>query len=92
MGVRQQSHPRPTGGNHQREAPADKINLDFVPGNNVMFGIVNAGRHFEFGVRDRAQAEEEYPGRLQRPLTTPVRGLEKYRALLENLAGLQDRS
>jgi threonine dehydrogenase-like Zn-dependent dehydrogenase len=75
-----------TGGDRKVEVPADKINLDFVLGNKVMFGTVNAGReHFESGVRDLAQAEAEYPGWLERLLTHPVKGLENYRALFERL-------
>ena len=45
------------------EVPADRINLDFVLGNKVMVGSVNASRdNFENGVRDMSQAEAEYPG------------------------------
>ena len=40
-----------TGGDHQVEVPADRINLDFVLGNKVMVGTVNANReYFESGV------------------------------------------
>jgi threonine dehydrogenase-like Zn-dependent dehydrogenase len=75
-----------TGGNRKVEIPADRINLDFVLGNKVMVGTVNAGReHFELGVRDLAQAEAEYPGWLSRLLTHPVRGLDNYRALFDKL-------
>jgi threonine dehydrogenase-like Zn-dependent dehydrogenase len=75
-----------TGGDRKVEVPADRINLGFVLGNKVMVGTVNAGReHFEAGVRDLAQAEAEYPGWLPRLLTHPVRGLENYQALLDNL-------
>ncbi len=75
-----------TGGNRKVEVPADKINLEFVLGNKVMFGTVNAGReHFELGVRDLAQAEAEYPGWLERLLTHPVKGLENYRELFDKL-------
>jgi threonine dehydrogenase-like Zn-dependent dehydrogenase len=75
-----------TGGNHRLEVPADRINLDFVLGNRVMVGTVNASReNFESGVRDMSQAEAEYPGWLRRLLTHPVRGLENYRQLFEHL-------
>ena len=75
-----------TGGNHRLEVPADRINLDFVLGNKVMVGTVNASRdNFESGVRDMAQAESEYPGWLQRLLTHPVKGLENYGRLFEHL-------
>jgi len=75
-----------TGGNRMLEVPADRINLEFVLGNKVMVGSVNAGRdNFETGVRDMAQAEAEYPGWLRRLLTDPVHGLESYRQLFERL-------
>jgi len=68
-----------TGGQHTLQVPADRINLDFVLGNKVMVGTVNASReNFETGVRDMSQAEAEYPGWLQRLLTHPVKGLEQY--------------
>jgi threonine dehydrogenase-like Zn-dependent dehydrogenase len=75
-----------TGGDHRVEVPADRINLDFVLGNKVMVGTVNANReYFEMGVKDLAQAEAEYPGWLPRLLTHPVKGLENYRALMDTL-------
>jgi glucose 1-dehydrogenase len=75
-----------TGGDHKVEVPADKINLDFVLGNKVMVGTVNANReYFEMGVKDLAQAEAEYPGWLSRLLTHPVKGLESYRELIHTL-------
>ncbi len=75
-----------TGGDRKIEVPADKINLNFVLGNKVMVGTVNANReYFEMGVKDMAQAEAEYPGWLTRLLTHPVKGLENYRELFEKL-------
>ena len=75
-----------TGGNRSIEVPADRINLNFVLGNKVMVGSVNASReNFENGVRDMSQAEAEYPGWLRRLLTHPVRGLEGYRELFDRL-------
>jgi len=68
-----------TGGMRRSEVPSDAINLDFVLGNKVMFGTVNASReHFEAGVRDMAVAESAYPGWLARLLTHPVDGLDRY--------------
>jgi len=76
-----------TGGDRKVEVPADKINLEFVLGNKVMVGTVNANReYFELGVRDMAQAEAEYAGWLARLLTHPVKGLENYRELFDTLA------
>src|SRR5712671_3327652 len=75
-----------TGGDRKVEVPADRINLDFVLGNKVMVGTVNAAReHFEEGVRDMAKAEAEYPGWLPRLLTHPVKGLENYEQLFHLL-------
>ena len=75
-----------TGGDRRIEVAADKINLEFVLGNKVMVGTVNANReYFESGVRDLSQAELEYPGWLQRLLTHPVKGLDNYEELFETL-------
>jgi threonine dehydrogenase-like Zn-dependent dehydrogenase len=75
-----------TGGSKALEVPADRINLEFVLGNKVMLGSVNASReNFETGVRDMSQAEAEYPGWLGRLLTHPVRGLSAYGELFEHL-------
>ena len=68
-----------TGGMRRVEVPSDAINLDFVLGNKVMFGTVNANReHFEAGVRDLAVAEAQCPGCLERLLTHRVEGLERF--------------
>src|SRR5205085_7493678 len=75
-----------TGGDRMIQVPADRINLEFVLGNKVMVGTVNANReYFEMGVRDMSQAEAEYPGWLTRLLTDPVRGLENYTELFKKL-------
>ena len=77
-----------TGGNREVTVPADKINLDFVLGNKVMVGTVNANReYFESGVKDMAQAESQFPGWLGKLLTHPVKGLENYRRLFDSLNG-----
>ena len=65
-----------TGGDRVVEVPADAINLQFVLGNKVMVGTVNASRaNFEAGVGDMALAEAQYPGWLERLLTHRVGGL-----------------
>jgi threonine dehydrogenase-like Zn-dependent dehydrogenase len=75
-----------TGGSRQIEIPSDAINLDFVLGNKVMVGTVNANReHFEEGVRDLAVAEAENPGWLARLLTHPIQGLEEWPKAFELL-------
>lgn len=76
-----------TGGDKKIEVPSDKINLDFVLGNKVMVGTVNANReYFETGAKDMAQAVLEYGDWLSRLLTHPVRGLENYEKLFETLS------
>ena len=85
-----------TGGNRVLEVPADRINLDFVLGNKVMVGSVNASReNFETGVRDMSQAEAEYPGWMRRTadrsgarsakLRGPVRSLAESERSHQNL-------
>lgn len=79
-----------TGGERTAEVPADKINLEFVLGNKVMVGTVNANReYFEMGVKDLSQAALEYPGWLERLLTHPVKGLENYEELFDKLTNGQ---
>jgi threonine dehydrogenase-like Zn-dependent dehydrogenase len=75
-----------TGGDRMIEVPADRINLEFVLGNKVMVGTVNANReYFEMGVKDMTHAESQYAGWLKRLLTHPVRGLENWQLLLDTL-------
>jgi threonine dehydrogenase-like Zn-dependent dehydrogenase len=75
-----------TGGKRTCEVPADKINLEFVLGNKVMVGTVNANReYFEMGVKDMALAQVAFPGWLDSFLTHPVDGLDSYEELYHNL-------
>lgn len=75
-----------TGGDKIVEVPADKINLEFVLGNKVMVGTVNANReYFESGVRDMAHAVLEYGDWLSRLLTHPVAGLDNHAELFDAL-------
>jgi threonine dehydrogenase-like Zn-dependent dehydrogenase len=75
-----------TGGGRSLSVPADRINLEFVLGNKVAVGSVNASReHFESGVRDMAEAEAEYAGWLRQLLTDRVDGLDNYRELFARL-------
>lgn len=68
-----------TGGDRTVEVPADRINLGFVLGNKVVVGTVNAGReHFEAGVKDLAHCELQWPGWLEKILTHPVEGLDRF--------------
>lgn len=70
------------------EVPSDALNLDFVLGNKVMVGTVNANRdHFEAGVRDLAIVEGTHPGWLARLITHRIEGLERVDEAFEALAG-----
>lgn len=75
-----------TGSDRKIEISSDKINLEWVLGNKMLFGTVNANReHFELGLRDLALGEFMYPGVIQRILTNPVEGLDNYRELMRLL-------
>ena len=75
-----------TGGNHSLDLPSDKINLDWVLGNKLLLGSVNANReHFESGIKDLALGEVMYPGVIQKILTTPVDGLDRYEEMMKLL-------
>jgi threonine dehydrogenase-like Zn-dependent dehydrogenase len=76
-----------TGGSRTIDAvPSDKINQQFVLGNRVMVGTVNAAReHFELGVRDLALGEAMYRGWLKRILTHKVEGLENFAQVFDIL-------
>lgn len=78
--------PSVTGGDRQHAIPTDKINLDFVLGNKLVVGTVNANReYFEAGVYDFARAELEFPGWLSQLLTHPVNGLENHDEMMQTL-------
>jgi threonine dehydrogenase-like Zn-dependent dehydrogenase len=80
-----------TGGGRKLEIPADRINLEFVLGNKVMVGTVNAHRdHFELGTADLAKGAAEYPGWLDQLLTHRVQGLESYREMMRLLTEAKD--
>ncbi len=76
-----------TGGDRKTDSvPSDKINQEFVLGNRVMVGTVNANReHFEMGVKDIALAEAMYPGWLSKMMTHKVEGLENYEKVFDIL-------
>lgn len=75
-----------TGGDRKVHVSADKVNLDFVLGNKLLLGTVNANRqYFEEGVKSLALAELETPGLVKRILTHPVQGLENYQEMMRLL-------
>ncbi len=76
-----------TGGERKTDTvPSDKINQEFVLGNRVMFGTVNANReHFQYGVQDLALCEAMYQGWLPKMLTHKIEGLENYEKVFDIL-------
>ena len=79
-----------TGGQRKVEVPGDNINLNWVLGNKLLVGSVNANfRHFESGIADLALGEVTYPGVIGKILTTPVKGLDNYQEMMRLL--VEDR-
>ncbi len=75
-----------TGGKQGAEVPTDQINIDWVLGNKLLLGSVNANReHFESGIKEMALGEVMYPGVLENILTTPVNGLDNYAEMMRLL-------
>lgn len=80
-----------TGGDAKFEVPSDKINIEWVLGNKLLVGSVNANRtHFESGIRDLALGEVMYPGVTEKLLTNPVDGLDNYSEMMRLLVEDQD--
>ena len=75
-----------TGGKREITIPSDKINIDWVLGNKLLLGSVNANReYFESGIKDFALGEVMYPGVIQKILTNPVHGLDNFREMMRLL-------
>ena len=75
-----------TGGKNTTEVRSDKINIEWVLGNKLLLGSVNANRdHFESGIRDLALGEVMFPGVLEKILTNPVEGLDQYKEMMRLL-------
>jgi threonine dehydrogenase-like Zn-dependent dehydrogenase len=75
-----------TGGSKTLEVPSDKINIEWVLGNKLLLGSVNANReHFEAGIKDLALGEVMYPGVLHKILTSPVDGLDNFAEMMRLL-------
>ena len=80
-----------TGGGREIQVPTDVINLEFVLGNKVMVGTVNANRdHFEAGIYDLSRTEMEFPGWLPKLITHRVDGLENYEDIIRILTEVRD--
>jgi len=75
-----------TGGQNRVDVPGDHVNLNWVLGNKLLVGSVNANfRHFELGIADLALGEVTFPGVTERILTTPVEGLDNYEEMMRCL-------
>lgn len=75
-----------TGGKHTTEIPSDKINIEWVLGNKLLLGSVNANsEHFESGIKDMALGEVMFPGVLEKILTNPVDGLDNFAEMMRLL-------
>lgn len=75
-----------TGGKATIEVPSDKVNIEWVLGNKLLVGSVNANReHFESGIKDLALGEVMFPGVLQKILTNPVSGLSNFQEMMRLL-------
>jgi glucose 1-dehydrogenase len=62
-----------SGGEHMLTVPADKLNLEMVLENKVVFGTVNANRrYFEAAVSDLAKFEGLWPGLCSQVITRRV--------------------
>ncbi len=56
-----------------------------------MFDTVNANiYHFRMGVQDYALCEQKFPGWLKKLLTHPVKGLDNYKEMVDNLFNAKD--
>ncbi|MFK8114296.1 MAG: glucose 1-dehydrogenase [Rubripirellula sp.] len=80
-----------TGGDKTIEVPSDNINLQWVLGNKLLLGSVNANRnHFEMGIKDLAVGEMMFPGVLEKILTNPVEGMDNYAEMMRLLVEEKD--
>lgn len=80
-----------TGGKNTIDVPSDSVNLNWVLGNKLLVGSVNANfRHFESGISDLALGEVTYPGVIQKILTNPVDGLDNYAEMMRLLVDDKD--
>ncbi len=80
-----------TGGKRRTDVPSDHVNLNWVLGNKLLLGSVNANRrHFELGIADLALGEVTYPGVVERILTNPVHGVENYKEMMRLLVEDKD--
>lgn len=80
-----------TGGDKSTTVSSDKLNMEFVLGNKLLLGSVNANReHFEMGIKDLALGEAMFPGVTEKILTNPVDGLDNYAEMMRLLVEDKD--
>ena len=80
-----------TGGDKSTDVQSDKLNIEFVLGNKLLLGSVNANReHFEMGIKDLALGDSMYPGVTEKILTNGVDGLENYAEMMRLLVEDKD--
>ncbi len=80
-----------TGGQRNAQVPSDELNLNWVLGNKLLLGSVNANfKHFESGIADLALGEVTYPNVIEKILTTPIDGLENYETMMKALVEDKD--
>jgi glucose 1-dehydrogenase len=81
-----------SAGSRLLEVPADKLNLEMVLDNKVVFGTVNANRrYFSAAVGDLARFEEMWPGLCERVITRRV-PVESFQEALEPRRGIDVKS
>lgn len=72
-----------TPGDTKIEVPVARVNMEFVLGNKVMFGTVNANyHHFSLAVRDLGYGMHLYTGWNEKLITHRVKGLDKFQEAL----------
>lgn len=81
-----------SAGGRKLEVPADKLNLEMVLDNKVVFGTVNANRtYFEAAVKDLAKFEEMWPGLCEKIITRRV-PVDNYEEAITPRAGIDVKS
>jgi threonine dehydrogenase-like Zn-dependent dehydrogenase len=67
----------------QTDVNFSKINMDFVLGNKIMFGTVNASyHHFSLSVKDIGYGMQLYTGWMEKMITHTLDGLDQYERAL----------
>lgn len=81
-----------SAGGRTLEVPADRLNLEMVLDNKVIFGSVNAGRpYWEAGVSDLAKFEGLWPGLCSKVITRRV-PFGNFKDAIEARAGIDVKS